>query len=66
MGGVESMDEMLHTSVFPQPANLQPICRHNAALGHIAFTHQNQTHATLRNRSFTAPQGKPPQSSAFQ
>ena len=58
IGGVEKMDEVLHTPTLPQPARPQTTSRFDVALDHVAFTYQNQSHAALSDISFTALQGK--------
>jgi ATP-binding cassette subfamily B protein len=58
IGGVEKMDEILHTPVLPQPAQPKTITRHDVVFDHVTFTYQNQTHAALGDISFTAPEGK--------
>ena len=58
IGGVEKMDEVLHTPALPQPASPKQIARYDVVFDHVTFAYQNQEQPALRDVCFSAPQGK--------
>ena len=57
-GGVEKMDEILHTPALPQPSAPKRVTQHDVAFENVSFAYQNQNHDALSDVSFVAREGQ--------
>lgn len=58
IGGVERMDEILHTPPLPQPESAQTAAGHDIVFDHVSFSYPDQEAAALSGVSFRAEENQ--------